>query len=128
LHLKQVDGEKLKEQAGAAVDSVGEAVSRTSRAVGGVVREHPIPSLLIGAGIAWAVYSSRQRSHQGWAGREDACDSADADREFGDEDDWNEQAEQHPEEGLTPQAIKEMAQPRPASKQPAQHCKCPTPG
>jgi hypothetical protein len=65
LHLDQLDGQKLKEKAGAAAQSVGQAANRACRAMTDVVREHPIPTLLIGAGLAWAFYESHQRSHNG---------------------------------------------------------------
>lgn len=65
LHLDQLDGQKLKEKAGAAAQSAGQAASRAAQAVTGVVRENPIPTLLIGAGLAWAFYASRKRSQNG---------------------------------------------------------------
>ena len=39
---------------------------KVASSVVGVVREHPIPTLLIGAGIAWAIYEKRHRNgHHG---------------------------------------------------------------
>jgi len=43
-------------------------------AVTDVVREHPIPTLLIGAGIAWAIYEAGHRSHNGHGYYEDSHD------------------------------------------------------
>ena len=60
LHLDEMDGEKLKEKAGAAAHSAGNAASRAAQAVTGVVRQHPTPMLLIGAGVAWALYENRR--------------------------------------------------------------------
>jgi len=65
LHLDRIDKQKLKEKAGAAAQSVGQAASRTARSLTEVVKEHPIPTLLIGSGLIWAIYESRQRSHNG---------------------------------------------------------------
>ena len=45
----------MRRKAGEAMHSTGEAASRAASGVVGVVRRHPIPTLLIGAGIAWAV-------------------------------------------------------------------------
>jgi len=65
LHLDQLDGQKLKEKAGAAAHSAGQAASRATQALTEAVREHPIPTLLIGAGLTWAFYESYLRSHNG---------------------------------------------------------------
>src|SRR5262245_44140179 len=65
LHLDQIDGHKLKERVGSAVHSAGQACGRAATSVTGAVREHPIPTLLIGAGITWAIYEVTQRSRNG---------------------------------------------------------------
>lgn len=62
LNLDQMNGQKLKEKAGAAAQSAGQAARRAGRALTDVVREHPIPTLLISAGVAWAFYETYRRS------------------------------------------------------------------
>lgn len=50
---------KMKEKAGAAMHSAGNAAGRAGHALLETVREHPIPTMLIGAGVAMAVYEMR---------------------------------------------------------------------
>ena len=86
LHLDNLNGDKLKERAGAAAHSAGEAANRAAQAVTGVVREHPIPILLIGAGVAWGFYESRRRAHNGNGHHRDDHENAHAGGEF--EGEW----------------------------------------
>ena len=67
LHLKRMDGDKLKHQAGEVMHSTGQAAGRAAHVIGDVIREHPIPTLLVGAGVAWAIYESSHthRTHSG---------------------------------------------------------------
>lgn len=61
------DREKVKERAGAAASKAGDLASEVSHAVTDVIRRHPLPTLLIGAGIAWAVYErQRDRGNRGY--------------------------------------------------------------
>jgi ElaB/YqjD/DUF883 family membrane-anchored ribosome-binding protein len=56
----QTEGVDLQAQASAALDSVGQAASRAARGMVNVVRRHPIPTMLVGAAIAWAVLERRR--------------------------------------------------------------------
>jgi hypothetical protein len=49
-------GEKWKDATGRAARSAGAVASRLGHGVVETVRQHPIPTLLIGAGIVWACY------------------------------------------------------------------------
>ena len=86
LHFDQADGQKIKERAGAAVQSAGRTATQAAHAVKDVVREHPIPTLLIGAGIAWAIYEAGHRSHNGHGYHEDSHDEGDERSHF--EGEW----------------------------------------
>ena len=64
LHLEKGDTEKLKEQAAVAAHAAGAAAGRAAHAIADAVQQHPIPTLLIGAGVAWAVYEARHHNGQ----------------------------------------------------------------
>jgi len=66
FHLKRIDGDKLKHQAGAVMHSTGQAAGRAAHVIGDAIREHPIPTLLIGAGVAWAIYESSHTPQTHW--------------------------------------------------------------
>jgi len=86
LHLDQTDGTKIKERAGAAVQSAGRTATRAAHAVTDVVREHPIPTMLIGAGIVWAIYEAGHRSRNGDSYYEDLREEGDEGSHF--EGEW----------------------------------------
>jgi hypothetical protein len=65
LHLKQTEGHKLQPKAEAALHSVKQSCGRAAHAVGGVMRDHPIPTILVGCGVAWAIYESSHRANGG---------------------------------------------------------------
>ena len=50
--------------AGSVLTTVGKGAGRAAKGVATVVRRHPVPSLLISAGITWAVVETRRR-HRG---------------------------------------------------------------
>lgn len=60
------DPEKVKERAGAAASKAGDIASTVSHAVTDVIRHHPLPTLLIGAGIAWAIVERQRESRRGY--------------------------------------------------------------
>jgi hypothetical protein len=66
LHLKKSNGHAPREnghhEAETDNPSPNHLAGRAAQAVTGVVRDHPIPMLLISAGVAWAIYESRARS------------------------------------------------------------------
>jgi hypothetical protein len=60
LRTRSPDRETIKARAGAAAGRAGDALSHVTSAVADAVRQHPVPTLLIGAGIAWAIYENRR--------------------------------------------------------------------
>ena len=58
------NGEPAGATAGSVLTTVGQGAGRAATGMVGVVRRHPVPTLLIGAGITWAVVESRRR-HRG---------------------------------------------------------------
>lgn len=48
-----------------ATRQVGDSISEFGQNLGRQVRDNPVPSLLIGAGIAWMAFGGGQRSHEG---------------------------------------------------------------
>ena len=58
------EGGKTGATAGSVLTTVGKGAGRAANGVATVVRRHPVPSLLIGAGITWAVVENRRR-HRG---------------------------------------------------------------
>src|SRR5688572_7231115 len=59
------NGGAAAETAGSVLTSVGKNAGRAANGIVSVVREHPVPTILIGAGITWAVIESRRRHSNG---------------------------------------------------------------
>ena len=59
----------MGQKAGTAMHYAGDAAGRMASGVVNVVRRHPIPTLLIGAGIVWA-WAERNRSTENGNGHE----------------------------------------------------------
>jgi len=59
------NGSAVSETAGSVLTSVGKGAERAANGIVTVVREHPVPTILIGAGITWAVVESRRRHSNG---------------------------------------------------------------
>lgn len=65
-------GEQLKEKAGHAMHSAGDAAGRLGTRVVHFVQDHPIPVILIGTGIAWAWFErNRGNGHSHHGGSEE---------------------------------------------------------
>jgi hypothetical protein len=59
------NGEKAGATAGSVLTSVGQRAGRAASGMVTVVRQHPVPTLLIGAGITWAIVENRRRHGNG---------------------------------------------------------------
>jgi hypothetical protein len=73
LELFRSNGDKagaIREKTANVLHSAGDAAGRAAHAVADVVRQHPIPVLLIGAGVGYAIYETRRgrRHDTGWRG------------------------------------------------------------
>jgi len=64
-YFRSHNGGAAGEAAGSVLTSVGKTAGRAATGVATVVREHPVPTLLIGAGITWAVVETRRRRSNG---------------------------------------------------------------
>lgn len=61
------DGQRMRETAAHVKDQVKETATDTGRAIVRQIKRHPIPSLLIGAGIAWWLVESDEDEEGGYA-------------------------------------------------------------
>lgn len=60
------EGEEWKHRAENALHSAGEAAGRAASGMANMVKKHPVPAFLIGAGITWAIVEAkRSRSGNG---------------------------------------------------------------
>jgi len=63
-YFRSNEGGAASGTAGSVLTTVGKGAGRAASGMVTVVRRHPVPSLLIGAGITWAVVETRRR-HRG---------------------------------------------------------------
>jgi hypothetical protein len=60
------DRDQVAGKASAAIGKAGDTASQVMHVVSDTIRQHPIPALLVGAGIAYAVYESKAGQEEGY--------------------------------------------------------------
>jgi len=84
----------FNETAGSVMNSVGKTAGRAATGVVDVVKRHPVPTVLIGAGITWAIIEARRSN------------GVSDDQSEGQNQDWNEMDEM---EASEVEAVPQMA-------------------